>query len=169
MQAPSPVPPAKVTRLAAAKPATEVASVGLGQFMEVGAREGHELDLQAMFDRVDHPARGRRGGASGAPTTIAQDDGTAMKGPAMKGNGKQFVPHGRKVRVAFPGGAGYGKVAERAVDQVRRDQVRCDLALGYITAGIARLHYHMAPVEIADVLARARTRARTRARKGEIF
>src|SRR5262249_314159 len=35
---------------------------GLGQFMEVGARQGHEFDIQAMFDRVHHPARGRRGG-----------------------------------------------------------------------------------------------------------
>ena len=48
---------------------------GLGQYMEVGAQEGHEFDIQAMFDRVDHPARGRRGGGAGAPTTIAQDDG----------------------------------------------------------------------------------------------
>jgi len=53
---------------------------GLGQYMEVGAREGHEFDFQAMFDRVHHPARGRRGGAPGAPTTIVRDDGTAMKG-----------------------------------------------------------------------------------------
>ena len=124
---------------------------GLGQYMEVGAREGHEFDLQAMFDRVDHPARGRRGGGPGAATTIGQDDGTPMQG-----KGKQFVPHGRRVMLAFPGGAGYGLAADRAPDQVRRD-----LALGYITEGFARLHYNMAPAEIADVLARAS--------KGEIF
>ena len=124
---------------------------GLGQFMEVGAREGHEFDLQAMFDRVDHPARGRRGGGPGAATTIGQDDGTPMQG-----KGKQFVPHGRRVMLAFPGGAGYGLAADRAPDQVRRD-----LALGYITEGFARLHYNMAPAEIADVQARAS--------KGEIF
>ena len=124
---------------------------GLGQFMEVGAREGHEFDLQAMFDRVDHPARGRRGGGPGAATTIGQDDGTPMQG-----KGKQFVPHGRRVMLAFPGGAGYGLAADRAPEMVRRD-----LALGYITEGFARLHYNMAPAEIADVLARAS--------KGEIF
>ena len=124
---------------------------GLGQFMEVGAREGHEFDLQAMFDRVDHPARGRRGGGPGAATTIGQDDGTPMQG-----KGKQFVPHGRRVMLAFPGGAGYGLAADRAPEMVRRD-----LALGYITEGFARLHYNMAPAEIADVLARAS--------QGEIF
>ena len=84
---------------------------GLGQYMEVGAQEGHEFDIQAMFDRSQHPARGRRGGSSGAPTTIAQDDGSAMR---VKG--KQFVPHGRKVVMAFPGGAGYGDPAERPKD-----------------------------------------------------
>lgn len=124
---------------------------GLGQFMEVGAREGHEFDIQAMFDRVDHPARGRRGGGPGAATTIGQDDGTPMQG-----KGKQFVPHGRKVMMAFPGGAGYGLAADREKAQVRRD-----LAHGYITEGFARLHYNMTPAEIADVQARARM--------GEIF
>jgi len=38
---------------------------GLGQYMEVGAQEGHEFDIQAMFDRVDHPARARRHGIPG--------------------------------------------------------------------------------------------------------
>jgi len=77
---------------------------GLGQYMEVGVRAGHEFDFQAMFDRVEHPARGRHGGMDGGTTSIAQDDGTAMRG-----KGKQFVPHGRKVVLAFPGGAGYGQ------------------------------------------------------------
>jgi len=49
---------------------------GLGQFMEVGAVEGYEFDFQAMFDRVDHPGRGRQGGKNGATTEIAQDDGS---------------------------------------------------------------------------------------------
>ena len=81
---------------------------GLGQYMEVGARTGHEFDIQAMFDRIDHPARGRRGGSEGAATTIMRDDGVPMKG-----KGKQFVPHGCKVMMAFPGGAGYGSVSDR--------------------------------------------------------
>jgi len=100
---------------------------GLGQYMEVGAREGHEFDIQAMFDRVDHPALGRRGGGAGAATTIAQDDGTPMQG-----KGKQFVPHGRKVMMAFPGGAGYGDPSERPIALVKRD-----LGRGYISAQTA--------------------------------
>ncbi len=116
---------------------------GLGQFMEVGAVEGHEFDFQAMFDRVDHPARGRQGGANGAPTTIAQDDGTKMKG-----KGKQFVPHGRRVLLAFPGGAGFGDASKRDVKLVRRD-----LARGYISAETARNAYGLSADDVAVVVA----------------
>lgn len=115
---------------------------GLGQYMEVGAAEGHEFDFQAMFDRVDHPARGRQGGANGAPTTIAQDDQTPMKG-----KGKQFVPHGRRVMLAFPGGAGYGPAAERDPALVRRD-----LARGYISAQTGVAEYGLTQEEVDTVL-----------------
>lgn len=109
--------------------------------MEVGAREGHEFDIQAMFDRVNHPAQGRRGGGAGAPTTIAQDDGSPMNG-----KGKQFVAHGRRVMMAFPGGAGYGDPAKRSKDHVKRD-----LALGYISAETAAQDYGLSAEDIADV------------------
>ncbi len=114
---------------------------GLGQFMEVGAREGHEFDMQAMFDRVNHPARGRRGGGPGACTTIAQDDGTAMQG-----KGKQFVPAGRRVMLALPGGAGYGAAADRDPALVRRD-----LARGYISADTAKIDYGLSAAEVSAV------------------
>jgi len=114
---------------------------GLGQFMEVGALEGHEFDLQAMFDRGAHPARGRRGGQAGAPTTIAQDDGSPMR---VKG--KQFVPHGRKVMMAFPGGAGYGAAADRDPNLVKRD-----LARGYISAQSAAEDYGLSQDDIDAV------------------
>ncbi|MDW3223514.1 MAG: hydantoinase B/oxoprolinase family protein [Paracoccaceae bacterium] len=116
---------------------------GLGQYMEVGAQEGHEFDIQAMFDRVDYPARGRRGGSAGAPTTISQDDGSAMSG-----KGKQFVAHGRRVIMAFPGGAGYGNPSERSVELVKRD-----LARGYISAEVAAEDYNLSAADIAEVQA----------------
>ena len=116
---------------------------GLGQYMEVGAQEGHEFDIQAMFDRVENPARGRRGGGAGAPTTIAQDDGSAMNG-----KGKQFVAHGRRVVMAFPGGAGYGDPSERSVELVKRD-----LARGYISAETASKNYNLSAADIAEVQA----------------
>jgi N-methylhydantoinase B len=115
---------------------------GLGQYMEVGAVDGHEFDFSAMFDRVNHPARGRQGGADGAPTTIARSDGTPMKG-----KGKQFVPHGARVLLAFPGGAGYGPVADRDPAAVRRD-----LARGYITQDQARETYGLSAEAVAEVM-----------------
>ncbi len=116
---------------------------GLGQHMEVGAMEGYEFDIQAMFDRGVHPARGRRGGGNGAATLIVQDDGTAMR---VKG--KQFVAHGRRVVMAFPGGGGYGPAQERDPAQVRRD-----LARGYISAKVAAEVYGMNAEDIAMVQA----------------
>lgn len=115
---------------------------GLGQYMEVGAAQGHEFDFQAMFDRVEHPARGRQGGANGAPTAIARDDGDPMKG-----KGKQFVPHGRKVMLEFPGGAGYGKPGERDRALIKRD-----LARGYISVESAKRDYAMSDAEVNEVL-----------------
>ncbi|MCF2903405.1 hydantoinase B/oxoprolinase family protein [Octadecabacter sp. CECT 8868] len=114
---------------------------GLGQFMEVGARDGYEFDIQAMLDRVDHPALGRRGGGAGAATLIAQDDGTYMRG-----KGKQFVPHGRRVMMAFPGGAGYGDAKDRDIMSIKRD-----LALGYISAKEAQEIYGLSATAISEV------------------
>ena len=65
----------------------------------------------------------------------------------MKGKGKQFVPHGRRVMLAFPGGAGYGPAAERDPALVRRD-----LARGYISAKTAVSDYGMTQEEVEKVL-----------------
>ena len=115
---------------------------GLGQYMEVSAAEGHEFDFQAMFDRVDHPARGRQGGGNGASTTIIRDDQAPMKG-----KGKQFVPHGRRVMLAFPGGAGYGNPRDRDPAMVKRD-----LARGYVSAEVAKRDYGLTDQDVEDVL-----------------
>ncbi len=120
---------------------------GLGQYMEVGAVAGHEFDFSAMFDRVNHPAHGRQGGHDGAATTIAQDDGTPMQG-----KGKQFVAHGRKVMLAFPGGAGYGEPSDRDPALVQRD-----LARGYISAQVAKDDYGLSDAQIAEVLQALKT------------
>lgn len=120
---------------------------GLGQHMEVGATEGHEFDFSAMLDRVDHPARGRRGGLEGHPTTIGRSDGEPMQG-----KGKQFVPHGEKVIMGFPGGAGYGEPASRDRDAVRRD-----LLQGYISVDVARDIYGLSASDIENVLQMQKT------------
>lgn len=115
---------------------------GLGQYMDVGAREGHEFDISAMFDRVDHPALGRHGGKPGGATSIVRSDGETMTA-----KGKQFVPHGIHVEMAFPGGAGYGQPSERDPDKIKRD-----IALGYITPEHAAEQYGLSSAQITEVL-----------------
>ena len=96
---------------------------GLGQIIEIAALPGHEFDFSAMFDRVSHAARGRDGGASGAPGVVALDDGTKMKP-----KGWQHVPAGRKLVLHLPGGGGYGAPAKR--DPAAR---AADLSKGYVS------------------------------------
>ena len=64
----------------------------------------------------------------------------------MKGKGKQFVPAGRRVKLAFPGGAGYGDPKDRDPDLVRRD-----LARGYISNEVARDVYGLSSAEIDEI------------------
>jgi len=113
---------------------------GLGQFMEVGAREGHAFDFSAMFDRVDHAARGRDGGRAGSATSVALDDGTVLPG-----KGRTAVPEGARVVLAFPGGGGYGEPAARDRAAVIRD-----LRLDYISEAVARESYGLTEAEIAE-------------------
>jgi N-methylhydantoinase B len=97
---------------------------GLGQVIEIAPNEGHELHFNAMFDRIDNPARGRAGGGDGAPGTVHLDDGTRMKA-----KGRQKLPHGRRLVLELPGGGGYGAPETREPAASARD-----LALGYIVA-----------------------------------
>jgi N-methylhydantoinase B len=104
---------------------------GLGQHMEIGATPGHEFDFSAMFDRMQHPARGREGGKEGGRTQFRLDDGTPMRG-----KGKQLVPAGRVAVLDLPGGAGYGDPRERDPALVRRDVER-----GYVSREAAKRDY----------------------------
>ena len=112
---------------------------GLGQFMDVGARDGHVFDFSAMFDRVDHPARGRDLGQAGGPTRISLTDGTVKPG-----KGRFSVPQGQTVHMAFPGGGGIGDPKARDRSAVIRD-----LRLGYISETSARDIYGLTAAEIA--------------------
>jgi N-methylhydantoinase B len=95
---------------------------GLGQIIEIAPRDGHEFHFNAMFDRIEHPARGRAGGENGAPGTVRLDDGTPMKG-----KGRQKVGEGRRLILELPGGGGFGHPSERS-----EITARLDVALGYV-------------------------------------
>lgn len=104
---------------------------GLGQNIEIGAREGFQFSLNAMFDRVAFPARGHRGGGNGAGGKVQLDDGTALRA-----KGRQAIPEGRRLVLALPGGGGYGRAQERPAEQVERD-----VAYGYLSPEQAEHDY----------------------------
>ncbi|WP_426441301.1 hydantoinase B/oxoprolinase family protein [Bradyrhizobium genosp. P] len=90
---------------------------GLGQLIEIAAIDGHEFDFSAMFDRVNHPAKGRNGGEHGAAGAVMLDDGTKMRP-----KGWQHVPAGRRLILELPGGGGYGDPAKRDPRTSARDR-----------------------------------------------
>lgn len=90
---------------------------GLGQIIEIGPIDGHEFDFSAMFDRVNHPARGRNGGGNGVAGVVRLDDGTPLRP-----KGWQHVPAGRRLILELPGGGGYGDPVKRDAAARERDR-----------------------------------------------
>ena len=95
---------------------------------------GRLKTMQLLVLRDGQPVHYYQGGT-------LRDDGTPMRG-----KGKQFVPHGAKVMMAFPGGAGYGPATERPKDLVKRDLLR-----GYISAEVAAADYGLSAEDIREV------------------
>lgn len=101
---------------------------GLGQVLEISPNAGYRLRFNAMFDRIEHPARGRDGGQAGAPGGVRLGDGTPLRG-----KGTQEVPEGGRLILELPGGGGHGNPESRDPALVARD-----VANGYISVDDAR-------------------------------
>ncbi|MBC2665194.1 hydantoinase B/oxoprolinase family protein [Novosphingobium flavum] len=104
---------------------------GLGQRVEVAMRDGSPFEVLAMFERVDHPARGRDGGGDGSAGVVR-----LASGSEMRGKGRQEIPAGERLVLDVPGGAGQGDPLAR-----EREAVAADLAEGFISAEAARATY----------------------------
>jgi N-methylhydantoinase B len=89
---------------------------GLGQVMEIASAENAPFSVYAMFERIDHPARGREGGLDGAPGRLS-----LASGRRLRGKGQQTVPPGERLRLELPGGGGFGAPSERDPQAVRTD------------------------------------------------
>jgi N-methylhydantoinase B len=96
---------------------------GLGQIVEISPTDGHEIYFNAMFDRIEHPPRGREGGGPGAAGAVLLDDGTVLAG-----KGRQHVPAGRRLILQLPGGGGFGAPEKRDTAAIQRD-----LDYGYVS------------------------------------
>jgi len=89
---------------------------GLGQMMEIASSENAPFAVFAMFERIDHPARGRNGGHDGAPGNVS-----LVSGQALRGKGQQTIPPGERLRLELPGGGGFGDPRERDPEKVKAD------------------------------------------------
>lgn len=106
---------------------------GLGQRLTVEVRAPDPTVVAIIADRVRHPAQGVLGGLPGKPCTLQLRDGTPV---AAKG--RVFLKHGTILEMQTAGGGGYGDPRERD-----RQQVRDDVANGYISADQARTVYKL--------------------------
>lgn len=107
---------------------------GLGQVMEVGHADGGAFAVSAMFERVHHAPRGRRGGADGANGVVRLDQGTRLNA-----KGRQTIPAGRRLVMEMPGGGGLGDPFARPAEAVARD-----VRLGLVTPQAAAERYGVA-------------------------
>ena len=104
---------------------------GLGQVIEIEPRAGYDFWFNAMFDRVENAARGRKGGGPGGAGRVELADGTPLKA-----KGRQLIRNGQRLRLSLPGGGGYGDPARR-----ERARVAADLEAGMITPEQAKADY----------------------------
>ena len=104
---------------------------GLGQVMEIGNRDGAPFAIYARFQRVDYPARGRRGGLDGAAGAVGLKSGVPMKS-----RGTQIIPKDDRLIVKMPGGGGLGEPSERDPELVAGD-----VANRYVSTESARELY----------------------------
>ncbi|MGH7105931.1 MAG: hydantoinase B/oxoprolinase family protein [Acetobacteraceae bacterium] len=89
---------------------------GLGQIMEIAARDDLEFACNAIFDRVANPPRGRAGGKPGAAGRVA-----LKSGPLLRTKGFQVIPGGDRLILELPGGGGMGDPVLRDPALVARD------------------------------------------------
>ena len=81
---------------------------GLGQIMEFAHADGEAFAVSKMFDRIDHPPRGRDGGEAGAPARVY-----IKSGAKLKGMGREIIPAGESMILETAGGGGRGSPADR--------------------------------------------------------
>ena len=90
---------------------------GLGQVIEVAHAQGAPFVISKMFDRIRHPARGRRGGQDGAPGRVYIKDGAELRG-----KGQDTIPAGATLVMETPGGGGIGDPAKRSPGALQADE-----------------------------------------------
>jgi N-methylhydantoinase B len=107
---------------------------GFGQVMEIGTKGELEFAVNAVFDRVANPPRGRDGGGDGAGGTVG-----LTSGATLRTKGFQVIPDGEHLLLQLPGGGGMGDPLTRDAALVARD-----VRDGLVSAEAARGDYKVA-------------------------
>jgi N-methylhydantoinase B len=107
---------------------------GAGQTMEIGTKGDLEFAVNAVFDRVGHPPKGRDGGGEGAAGAVGLSNGERLRT-----KGFQIIPEGARLLLHLPGGGGMGDPATRDPALVARD-----VRDGIVSAAAARDIYRVA-------------------------
>jgi len=89
---------------------------GFGQIMEIGTKGELEFAVNAIFDRVGNPPKGRDGGGLGAAGIVA-----LASGASLRTKGFQIIPDGEHLLLHLPGGGGMGDPTTRDPASVARD------------------------------------------------
>ena len=109
---------------------------GLGQTIEIEPRAGYDIYFNAMFDRVENPARGRQGGSNGAAGKVELATGQKPPTKKLRSKGRQLVKNGQRLKLSLPGGGGYGSPEKR-----RSEDIAEDLRAGFISLHQAKTDY----------------------------
>jgi N-methylhydantoinase B len=119
---------------------------GTGQIMEIATKGDLEFAVNALFDRVGHPPKGRDGGMNGAPGVVR-----LKSGPRLRTKGYQIIPDGDRLILELPGGGGMGEARTRDPLLVARD-----VRAGLVSREAARDFYKVACTD-EDALDKAET------------
>ena len=90
---------------------------GLGQIMEFEHAGGEAFAVSKMFDRINHPPRGRNGGESGAPARVY-----TRSGQELRGMGREIIPAGESMILETAGGGGRGDPSDRDPESIAEDK-----------------------------------------------
>ena len=104
---------------------------GLGQVMVFSHAQNKPFTVSKMFDRINHPARGRSGGKSGGSGMVQ-----LQHKAQLSGMGRDIIAAGDRLVLQTPGGGGIGDSSLRA-----RKDVAHDVKAGFVSVDAAKKIY----------------------------
>ncbi len=128
---------------------------GLGQTIEFEVRATGSVTLSAMYDRINDAPRGTESGLNGAGGEVIGEAGRQLVP-----KGRSVLKAGERVRLALPGGGGYGDPREREPAALAKD-----IKLGFVSREAAARDYGESALPNSEAPASGSKKAAGNARK----